>query len=219
LKDKKQSQKNDELVKELKDLDVLMGLLLTEPSTKNALSFARKVKAVSISLNEIKSLKPHLIKQLYSDAISLHHAILVFNTDPNLVAQNAMARVLSGLTPAILSLEEYLSGEDVNFWEILMDGSAIFSHHVSTTPYVTASKYLVDFRFQDELVKVEERLVPLFTTTGQSGKEAISKAATICDEIREKDLGYSEKPGYIFLFWYSILIISYKNFKDNLDNL
>jgi len=219
LKDKKHMQNKEELNEHLKDLDVSMGLLLTKPSQNNVLSFARQAKAVSVLLKKAKSHDSQTVLELYSDAVALHHAIVVFNTDPNLVKENSMARLLSGLTPALLSLEEFISGEDVNFWEILIDGSAVISHVIATTPYVTAAKSLVDFRFEKELVKVEERLVTLFNANGTDHLESISKAAAICDELRKMNLGYSEKPGYIFLFRYSILIITYKNFKDDLGDI
>ena len=199
---------------EVKSLDEAMAILLTKPSIENALSFARKVKIVELKLPEKSNKELEQTRQLYYDAINLHHAILIFESDPKLVEQNALARVLSGLTPALLSLEEYLSGEDVELWELLIDGSAVVSHFISTTPYVTSSKITVDFRFQEELVKVEDRLSSLLILPGKDVKEGIEQAAKICDSLRKKNLSHIEKPGIIFVLWYSIVIISYKNFKD-----
>jgi hypothetical protein len=200
---------------EHKNLDLAMAALFTGPTTKSTLDFARKVRALELNHKRYSKDEQEMIRSMYSDAMSLHHAILVFETDPELVSQNALARILSTLTPALLSLEEYLSGEDVNFWEILIDGTAVASHMVSTTPYVTGARLTVDFHFQEDLVKIEERLTKLFYANGQNVNESINRAIEICDELRQKNLNDSAKPAYIFLFWYCIVIISYKNFRDH----
>jgi hypothetical protein len=198
---------------DVKELDILMAQLISSPTTENVLDFARKVRVME--LNQKKSTKEFgVLGKMYSDALSLHHAVLIFETDPELVAQNAMARVLSGITPALLSFEEYLSHEDMKFWEILIDGTAVVSHWVSTTPYVTGAKMQVDFRFQEELVKVEERLTELFLENGESAEESVKRASEFCDNLRKNDLGEVEKPGYIFFLWYAMVMVSYKNFKD-----
>jgi hypothetical protein len=198
-----------------KDLDLKMAVLFNSPNAQNALDFARKIRSVELKLGESPKEKMDLVKTLYSDVISLHHAILVFETDPNLVSNNIMARIISGITPALLSFEDYLSKEDTKFWEILFDGAAVVSHWVSTTPYITGAKLLLDFRFSEELVKVEERLTNLFIAQGMDIDESVQKAGEFCDDLRQKNLGDYEKPGYIFLFWYCIVMVSYKNFKDH----
>ena len=104
----------------------------------------------------------------------------------------------------------------MHLWEILIDGSAIISHMVSTTPYVTASKISLDFRFHEELVKLEDRLISLLVSNGEDAGKAVKNAAEICDDLRKKQMKYSEKPAHIFVLWYSILIVSYKNFKDGI---
>jgi hypothetical protein len=200
---------------EQKALDLAFAVLLNRPAAENALGFARKVKAVELNLKKASADEMDMVKVLYNDTMSLHHSILVFETDPDLVSQNTLARIISGSTPALLSFEEYLSGEDTKFWELLIDGTAIVSHWISTTPYITGAKLLLNFRFSEELVKVEERLTKLFISQGQNAEESIKKAGDFCDELRQKKLNDYEKPGYIFLFWYCIVMISYKNFKDH----
>lgn len=201
---------------EQKDLDLKMAILFNSPTTENTLDFARKVRVVELKLKESQSELVDFVKKLYSDAISLHHAILVFETDPNLVSQNTLARLISGITPALLSFEDYLSKEDVKFWEILFDGAAVVSHWVSTTPYITGAKILLDFRFSEELVKVEERLTNLFIAQGKDAEESVKIAGEFCDDLRKKNLNDYEKPGLIFLFWYCLVMLSYKDFKDHI---
>jgi hypothetical protein len=200
---------------ELENLNLKMATLFNSPNAQNVLDFARNIRSVELKMRESSSDKLDLVRTLYSDTISLHHAILVFETDPNLVSNNAMARIISGVTPAILSLEDYLSKEDTKFWELLFDGAAVVSHWVSTTPYVTGAKLLLDFRFANELVKIEERLTRLFIAQGKDIDESVRNAGEFCDDLRQKDLGDYEKPGYIFLFWYCLVMISYKDFKDH----
>ena len=200
---------------EHKDLDLSLAALFNSPTAGSAIDLARKVRAVELKLGESPKEKVDLVRTLYSDVISLHHAILVFETDPNLVSQNVLARIISGITPALLSLEEYLSKEDTKFWEILFDGAAIVSHWVSTTPYVTGAKLLLDFRFTEELVKVEERLTKLFIAQGKGIDDSIKIAGEFCDDLRQKGLNDHEKPGFVFLFWYCIVMLSYKDFKDH----
>jgi hypothetical protein len=190
-------------------------VLFNSPTAENALNLARRVRAVELKLKDTKPDKLDLVSTLYSDTISLHHAILVFETDPTLVSENALARMISGATPAILSLEDYLSKEDTKFWEILFDGAAVVSHWVSTTPYVSGAKLLLDFRFTEELVKLEERLTKLFLSQGKDVEESIKIAAEFCDDLRERELSDYEKPGLVLLFWYCLVMISYKDFKDN----
>lgn len=198
---------------DVKDLDLLMAQVISHPATDNVMDFARKVKLMELNLKK-SSKEEEVLGRLYSDALALHHAVLIFEMDPSLVAQNALARVLSGITPALLSFEEYLSKEDMKFWEMMIDGTAVVSHWVSTTPYVTGAKMQVDFRFREELIKVEERLIELFLESGESAEESIKRASEFCDALRQNDLDEIEKPGYIFFLWYSIVMISYKNFKD-----
>jgi hypothetical protein len=201
---------------DVKELDGLMAQLISSPTTENVMDLARKVRILDIDYKKTQKVEENFLGGLYSDALSLHHAVLVFETDPNLVAQNAMARVISGITPALLSLEDYLSKEDTKFWELLFDGAAVVSHWVSTTPYVTGAKMLLDFRFQEELIKVEERLTELFLENGETPEESVERAAAFCDELKGSDMGDIEKSGYIFFLWYCIVMISYKNFKDGL---
>jgi hypothetical protein len=198
---------------DVKELDVLMAQVISHPATENVMDFARKVKLMKLNLKK-SSNEEAVLGRLHSDALALHHAVLVFEMDPSLVAQNALARVLSGITPALLSFEEYLSKEDMKFWEIMIDGSAVVSHWVSTTPYVTGAKMQVDFRFREELIKVEERLIELFLESGESAEESIKRASEFCDALLENDLDEIEKPGYIFFLWYAMVMVSYKNFKD-----
>ena len=200
----------------IKNLDEAMAVLLAAPSTKNALSLARYARALEMEWAKAKKNDSTIFGQLYSDAVNLHHAILAFENDPQMVDQNAMARVLSGITPAILSLEEYLSGEDVDFWEILMDGSAVAFHLVATTPYITSAKYAVDTHFHEELVSVEDRLVAILHENGQDIQASISKASELCDSFRKKNLSHAEKPAHIFLLRYIIMILSYNNFKESI---
>lgn len=200
----------------IKNLDETMAVLLAAPSTVNALSLARNARALEMEWAKAKKKESTIFNQLYSDAVNLHNAILAFENDPQMVDQNAMARVLSGITPALLSLEEYLSGEDVDFWEILMDGSAVAFHLVATTPYITSAKYAVDTHFNEELVSVEDRLVVLLHEIGQDIQASISKASELCDSFRSRDLSHTEKPAIIFLLRYIIMILSYNNFKESI---
>ncbi|UCF08592.1 MAG: hypothetical protein JSW28_02575 [Thermoplasmata archaeon] len=202
---------------ELKSLDEAMALLLVTPTTQNALSLARSIKTIELKSAKEWKKESQAAGHLYSDVLNLHRAILMFEIDPEMVSQNAMARLLSGLTPALLSLEEYLSGEDVDLWELFIDGSAVVTHLYATTPYITSAKLTGDFHFQDELVKVEDRLRDLLLANGMDMTESISTAAKICDDLRKKSLNYMEKPGQLLLLWYSIVIISYKHFKDGIE--
>jgi len=199
----------------IKELDESMAVLMTHPSTKAALTLARNARALEMSRAAAKNKDSGIFSTLYSDAVSLHHAILAFENDPQMVDQNALARVLSGITPALLSLEEYLSGEDVDFWEIMIDGSAVAFHLVATTPYITSAKYAVDTHFHEELVSVEDRLVTLLHENGQDIEEAMTKSAELCDSFRKKNLSHVEKPALIFLLRYIIMILSYNNFKES----
>jgi hypothetical protein len=200
----------------IKNLDETMAVLLAAPSTKNALSLARNARALEMEWAKAKKMNSSIFGQLYSDAVNLHNAILAFENDPQMVDQNAMARVLSGITPALLSLEEYLSGEDVDFWEILMDGSAVAFHVVASTPYITSAKYAVDTHFHEELVSVEDRLVAILHENGQDIQDSLTKSAELCDSFRKRDLSHTEKPAIIFLLRYIIMILSYNNFKESM---
>lgn len=200
-------------------LDEAVAVLLAKPSTRNALSLAREARALEMEWATVKDKKSIMARELYGDAVELHNAIIAFENDPQMVDQNALARVLSGITPALLSLEEYLSGEDVNFWEILIDGSAVAFHLVATTPYITSAKYAVDTHFMEELISVEDRLVTLLCQNGEDITTSISRAADMCDRWREKNLSHSEKPALIFLLRYIILILSYKHFKEGIGTL
>jgi hypothetical protein len=191
---------------------------MAAPSTKNALSLARLARALEMEQVKARSKDSSVFSQLYNDAVNLHNAILAFENDPQMVDQNALARVLSGITPALMSLEEYLSGEDVDFWEILIDGSAVAFHLVATTPYITSAKYAVDTHFHEELVSVEDRLVALLHETGQDIQASLTKSAELCDSFRERNLSHAEKPALIFLLRYIIMILSYNNFKESMKS-
>jgi hypothetical protein len=192
-----------------------MGDLLTHPSTESSLNLARSARLIQMKLGEKHKSGSSLARELHDDALNLHRAILLFEADPQMVDQNAMARIYSGLSPAILSFEEFLSGEDVNLWELVMDGTAVVTSIISSTPYVTTAKISLDFHFLDELVKVEERLVDLMATDTKNIEESTKRIADICDGLRKKNLKYSEKPGMVFVLWLSALMISYRNFRDN----
>jgi hypothetical protein len=199
----------------IKELDEAMAVLLTAPSTRSALILARKARAMEMGWEKATKKDSTVLGQLYSDAVALHNAIVAFENDPQMVDQNALARVLSGITPALLSLEEYLSGEDVDFWEILIDGSAVAFHYVATTPYITSAKYAVDTHFHEELVSIEDRLATVLHETGQDIQTSMRKSAELCDSFRKKSLSHVEKPALIFLLRFVIMILTYNNFKES----
>jgi hypothetical protein len=196
-------------------VDEAMAKLLVQPSSENALAMVRATRRLKVlSEQEGKKEIAERADVHLQNSMDLHGMVLTLESDPEIVERNILARVISGIFPAMHTIEEFTTHEDRSPYDIIMNALGVVSELAQATQYLEGTRLLSLANSERALVRVEQRLVDLaLETPGEPDKE-LDSVESFIDSVRGMELNPRDRPFIPFMLWIFISIISYKRLKD-----
>ncbi len=157
-------------------------------------------------------------KGVRCDLEGLHQAALLYESDPEIIKRNWIAMLFNALSPFIVSIEEYLSGEDRPPWQLGVTGSVIFTEAMGAMQYLESVQINTNVHFESELVKLQQRAYEISIAHAKSAEDIASSSAVVrkfFDDIRAQNMEPSKKPPMLLILHLIIFIVSYKLFRSD----
>lgn len=193
------------------DLDKAVAVFLASPDSRGALQIAREARALSFDRDDLAD----RCADLHNDALSLHRSAVLLESDPEIVKMNTLARLLASVMPALNTWEEIKTMEDRGPEEVIVNILGIISEVATGTQYLESARMNTMAHFEEEMVRIEERMVHLAESSEGKAPEKIRAVEAFLDGIRERAVKPSERPLIAFSLWILMMILSYKRIKDN----
>ncbi|MBN1390016.1 MAG: hypothetical protein JXA22_05180 [Candidatus Thermoplasmatota archaeon] len=197
----------------MKGIDEEMARFLVQPSSCNVISMIRETRRFII-LNGDRDELMEKAGIHFRNCNELHGAVLILESDPEIVKRNILARSISAIFPVLNTFEEIRSFKEKRPLEVLMNALSILSEMTQATQYLEATKLTSWANSERALVKVEDRLIEMaMETPGKPGSE-LQAVEGFMDAVRGIELDPKDRPFIPFLLWTFISMVSYKRLKD-----
>ncbi|MGA1822323.1 MAG: hypothetical protein ACMUIG_07335 [Thermoplasmatota archaeon] len=195
----------------MKDLDEAVAIFLAAPDSKGALRIAREARALSHDGGDLED----RCADLHETALSLHRSAVILESDPEIVKKNTLARLLASIMPALNTWEEIRSMEDRGPEEVIVNILGIISEVATGTQYLESARMNTMAHFEEEMVRIEERMAEIAARSGDNVPEKIRAVEVFLDGIRARNMKPMERPLAAFSLWILLMILSYKRIKDS----
>ena len=202
-----------------KDLDNAVALLLVGPSSDTALGLVRACRRSRAEAEGAGNGKHEVYDELYRDSRALHHAVILLESDPEIINRNSLARILTGIEPVVKNLNNLknaLSPENRNAAGILSTIISVSLEIGAATQYIESAKLNANVHFEEGMIDIEERLVLLMSDMVRDPDERVERASVFCDDIRMAVDTPEGRAAVLFILWTLILIVSYGKAKASM---
>jgi len=154
------------------------------------------------------------------DLEKLHRVMLVFQADPEIIKRNWIAMLFNALSPFIVSMEEYVTGEDRPLWQLGISSSVILTEAMGALQYLSSVQIMAGVHFEEELMTLQVRSYEISMEKVSSPEEVVEAADSVkkfFDEARGLDLTPAQKPSMLLVLHFLVFLMSYKTLRNSLS--
>jgi len=124
--------------------------------------------------------------------------------------------LFNALSPFIVSIEEYVTGEDRPLWQLGVSSSVILTEAMGALQYLSSVQITAGVHFEEELLSLQMRAYDIsmeMIGSADKVKEAADSVKKFFDEVRTLDLAPSQKPSMLLVLHFIVFIVSYRSLK------
>jgi hypothetical protein len=204
-------------------MDEAVALMLVDTNSRKILVAARKTLAFAMVVKNRDKLDPMWpkIEDVSKDLGRLYDAALTMEKDPEVIRKNALARIMSTLSPLIVGFQDYISSPGLPMWKLGTEGLVLVTEVIGATQYLEAARLISATEYERDLWELEMRATDIIderTDVPGEVKENMERICEFFDEFRGPEYPIESKPTTYFVLALIIFVIAYYDLKAKLNN-